>query len=202
MTQGAILFSGLQATATQEHTATQAHRCVKASCTHTHTTHDTRHTGPTASSMQPGRRAWERKGVRTGLLQRAASAQSLGSASLRGVLASPRTLSGGHRERARGLALSRPTPLSSPSGLRLRLGDLALLSPPQNAPSSGARAQRRAAGREGRAGVRPCVRLRQRARRRESERGKGGSGPGGSASCGYVAELGGSGSSFAAIAAT
>lgn len=170
--------------------------------THTHTTHDTRHTGPRASSMQPGRRAWERKGVRTGLLQRVASAQSLGSASLRGVLASPRTLSGGHRERARGLALSRPTPLSSPSGLRLRLGDLALLSPPQNAPSSGARAQRRAAGREGRAGVRPCVRLRQRARRRESERGKGGSGPGGSASCGYVAELGGSGSSFAAIAAT
>lgn len=202
MTQGAILSSRLQATATQEHTATQAHRCVKASCTHTHTTHDTRHTGPRASSMQPGRRAWERKGVRTGLLQRAASAQSLGSASLRGVLASPRTLSGGHRERARGLALSRPTPLSSPSGLRLRLGDLALLSPPQNAPSSGARAQRRAAGREGRAGVRPCVRLRQRARRRESERGKGGSGPGGSASCGYVAELGGSGSSFAAIAAT
>lgn len=200
MTQGAILFSGLQATATQEHTATQAHRCVKASCTHTHT----RHTTHRAQSIlnAAGRASLGAKRSVKELLQRAASAQSLGSASLRGVLASPRTLSGGHRERARGLALSRPTPLSSPSGLRLRLGDLALLSPPQNAPSSGARAQRRAAGREGRAGVRPCVRLRQRARRRESERGKGGSGPGGSASCGYVAELGGSGSSFAAIAAT
>lgn len=69
---------------------------------------------------------------------------------------------------------------------------------------SGARAQRRSAGlgREGRAGVRPCVRLRQRARRRERARGKGGSGRGGSASCGYVVELVGSGSSFTATAAS
>lgn len=48
-------------------------------------------------------------------------------------------------------------------------------SPPRQAPTpSCARAQRRAAGRgrEGRAGVRPCVRPRQRARRRERARGK------------------------------
>ena len=44
-----------------------------------------------------------------------------------------RTLSGGRRERARGLALSRPTPLSSPPGLRLRLRD------PERAPLSAPR---------------------------------------------------------------
>lgn len=46
-----------------------------------------------------------------GLLQHAAPAQSLGSAPPRGVLVTPRTLSDGRRERARGLALSRPSPL-------------------------------------------------------------------------------------------
>lgn len=123
----------------------------------------------------------------------------------RGVLVTPRTLSGGHRERARGLALSRPSPLWSQPVLRLRLGDPALLPSPPRAPTvTGARAQRRAAerGREGRAGVRACVSLRQRARRRERARGKGGFGRGASASFGYVAELLGSGYSFAAIAAS
>lgn len=56
-----------------------------------------------------------------GLLQCAAPAQSLGSASPRGVLVTLRTLSEGHRERARGLALARPAPLSFLSGLGLRL---------------------------------------------------------------------------------
>lgn len=198
MTQGAILFSGLQATATQEHTATQARRCVKASCTHTHT-HDTRHTTHRAQSIlnAAGKASLGAKRSANG----AAPARRV-CAVTRQCLPAGRARIAAHPIRRPQGARPRPRPLSSPSGLRLRLGDLALLSPPQNAPSSGARAQRRAAGREGRAGVRPCVRLRQRARRRESERGKGGSGPGGSASCGYVAELGGSGSSFAAIAAT
>lgn len=73
----------------------------------------------------------------------------------RGVFVKPFTQSGGRRERARGLAL--PGPASAcptcPSA-RVRRGG------PQGR------------GRERRAGVRPCVRLRQRARRRERARGK------------------------------
>nr|KAF6429630.1 hypothetical protein HJG59_008995 [Molossus molossus] len=83
--------------------------------------------------------------------------------------------------------------------LRLRFGDPALLPlPPRALTFTGARAQRRTAerGREGRAGVRACVSLRQRARRRERARGKGGFGRGASASLGYVAQLLGSGYSF------
>lgn len=81
-----------------------------------------RHTRPKASAAQAGERPPGGKRGQ-GLLQRAAPAQSLGSASSRGVLVTPRTLSGGHRERARGLTLSRPSPLSSPPGLRQRLRD-------------------------------------------------------------------------------
>lgn len=129
-------------------------------------THGTRHkTHDTPGPEHPQR---SRKGEpgsenkQEGLLQSAASAQGLGSASLRGVLVTPRTLSGGRRERARGLSLSRPTPLSSPSSLRLRLRDPALLSPPQNAPSHPLARVRRGGPqgegtREGRAYVLACV---------------------------------------------
>lgn len=198
MTQGATFFRVYEL---QLHRNTRPSKPVTAprpSARHT------RQTRPRASSTQPRRRPRDdRKGVK-GLLQHAAPAQSPGSSSPRGVLVTLRTLSDGRRERARGLALSRPSSLFSPRGLRLGPGDPERHSPPPRAPTpSGARAQRRAAGRgrEGRAGVRPCVRLRQRARLRERARGKGGSGRGGSASCGYVAELVGSGFSFAATAA-
>lgn len=87
------------------------------------------------SSLCAARRATSaRKRMVEGLLQCAAPAQSLGSASPRGVLVTLRTLSEGLRERARVLALPRPAPLSSLSDLGWRLRDLALLSPPSLAP--------------------------------------------------------------------
>lgn len=73
----------------------------------------------------------------------------------RGGLVWPRSQSEGRRERARGLALSGPTS-ACPT------------CPPTRVRRSGPQGR----GRERRAGVRPCVRLRQRARRRERARGK------------------------------
>lgn len=105
-----------------------------------------------AISRAPRKR---RGGGRAGLQGSSAPAQFPGLAPPWGVFVKPRTQSEGRRERARGLALSSPTsacPACPPARVR--------------------RSRPQGRGRERRAGVRPCVRLRQRARRRERARGK------------------------------
>lgn len=176
---------------------TYARRCAKI-LSATPPTNPEQRIPRTVRRATPGTQEGEKPGASHGT----APAQSLGSTS-RGACLQRRAPYQAATGSAPAASPS-PAPPLSPPDLASDWG-LALPSPPTRAPTpSCARAQGRTAerGREGRAGVRPCVRLRQRARRRERARENGGSGRGGSASRGYVAGLAGSRSSFAAPAAS
>ena len=71
----------------------------------------TRQMRPEASSAEPGERPQEGNGGCQGATPACRACAVTRQRPPRGVLVTPRTLSDGRRERARGLALSRPSPL-------------------------------------------------------------------------------------------
>lgn len=99
-------FTRFSYTGTQGH---QAARCAKSSST-------AGDTQPGASILSAAGRATpgrEKGGRLRGYSSLSRLRSYYAAPPVRGVLVPPRTLSGGHRERARGLALSRPAPLAS-----------------------------------------------------------------------------------------